>query len=371
MSTVVLSPISLRRPRQRQDANAVLRSLANYCATLQPGDTVPTHTELMRQLDASERSVRWALDELRREGVIVRRNGAGTFISESNGKALAQATATRKSLIGQSTVVAIARPDHAVFDSAMNLLCGHVEHEGFELSCQFVKNTPPALPAQGEKPLGYVVFRRDFAEFARALQDAGHRVVLVGAPHRGESAGVPNVHGDHETGGALVIRHILEIGHQRLAFYGSDDVSETQRGKGHERALREFQKCGRMVTTQLLTLAEAASWQNRPELTHAYFSGPAAPTAVVAWNDHEAVALLGQLGRAGIRVPEDVSIVGYDNLREGQLVHPALSTVETALDQQLRAALDILTRETPVSPHHSVVVLPHFICRDSSALAAR
>jgi LacI family transcriptional regulator len=116
-----------------------------------------------------------------------------------------------------------------------------------------------------------------------------------------------------------------------------------------------------------LTSTEVENWKSHPELVRGYFEGPQAPTAVLAWNDHEAVALLGHLARAGLRVPQDVSLVGYDNLSEGQLVHPALTTVETAVEQQLRAALEILTCETPVSPHHSVVVLPHLIPRDSSA----
>jgi DNA-binding LacI/PurR family transcriptional regulator len=88
---------------------------------------------------------------------------------------------------------------------------------------------------------------------------------------------------------------------------------------------------------------------------------------VAAWNDHEAVRLLGQMMRSGIRVPQDVSIVGYDDLPEGRLIHPTLTTVDTSIERQLLTALELLTN--PIQPpfNHSVVVLPTLVCRDSSA----
>lgn len=343
-----------------------MRSLTDYCAKLQPGDTVPTHTELMRLLGVSERSVRWALDELRREGIIVRRNGAGTFIADAGTPAMAGRSSVPEDATERNTIIAISRPDRAVFDSAMALLCSQVENEGLGLSCQFIQDPASLRPVTGARPLGYILFGRHFFEFGRALQAAGHRVVVVGAPLVNEVANIPNVCGDHETGGALVMRHLLDLGHERIVTFGQDTISTTRRHKGHERAIREAQKRGKNVSNQILTYAEFDSWKNRPDLVRAYFSGPEAPTAVLAWNDHEAVALLGHFGRAGLRVPKDVSLVGYDNLREGQLVHPALTTVETSVEQQLRIALEVLTSETPVPENHSVLVVPHLIHRDSS-----
>lgn len=63
------------------------------------------------------------------------------------------------------------------------------------------------------------------------------------------------------------------------------------------------------------------------------------------------VELLGMLARVGIKVPDEVSLVGYDNLPEGQGMHPALTTIDGAIDQQLQAALTLLTQPVPTQSH--------------------
>ena len=69
-----------RRPRAL-DAAGVLAQLEARLAGLRPGDLFPTHRELLSQLDASERAVLWALDELQRAGKIERHQGKGTFVA--------------------------------------------------------------------------------------------------------------------------------------------------------------------------------------------------------------------------------------------------------------------------------------------------
>src|SRR5215216_2692620 len=74
--------VPTKRGGRKNDLDEVLGALESLCASLQPGDMIPTHRELMQQLGASERAVRWALDELRRQGVIIRRQGASTIVAE-------------------------------------------------------------------------------------------------------------------------------------------------------------------------------------------------------------------------------------------------------------------------------------------------
>jgi DNA-binding LacI/PurR family transcriptional regulator len=92
---------------------------------------------------------------------------------------------------------------------------------------------------------------------------------------------------------------------------------------------------------------------------------------VVAWNDHEALSLLRTLHRAGVRVPEEVSLVGYDALPEGAMVHPALTTVDPQVDGQLQAALTLLRRSIAPPASHSTVIVPSIVVRESSAAPRR
>lgn len=336
----------------------------------------------MRQFDASERAVRWALDELRRQGRIVRRQGVGTFIAENPpatslvhpvGALGGGHSLVPSSLTDSRTVVAITKPDHSLFDRAMKLLYGFVEASDLSLVCRFVNSWSPQLSelplvSRGtEQPLGFIVFSHWFFPLARQLQEAGHRVVLVGAPPVDVSPEVPNVYCDQETGGYLMARHLLELGHRRIAFQGTDDLEKTRRWNGYQRALAEARRKGIEVETSRLLDSDIERWRQDLKGARAFFENPSRPTAIAMWNDRESILIYNVLSRLGIGIPQDVSIIGYDDLPEALLLHPALTTVDCAIEQQLQAALNLLTRSTPPVANQSLMVLPHLIRRDSTA----
>ncbi|MBV9864578.1 MAG: substrate-binding domain-containing protein [Abitibacteriaceae bacterium] len=355
---------ALGKRSKNSDIKQVAQDLDRFCATLHPGDRLPTHTELMHQFRASERTMLRALDELQRAGKIVRRNGVGTFISDWQDNSLTGAPL----LADNRTIIALTKPDHSFFDRCMDLLFRHVETADLALLCRLINpdNTPSlALPPSIQQPLGFILFRYDLAPLARQLQDAGCRVVMVGAPPVDVTPEVPCIYSDHERGGYLATRHLLTLGHQRIAFLGFANVQQTLRWRGHQKAIKEAQRQTPNIETTILPQEKMSSWAKSPERAAAYFSKPGAPTGVVAWNDHEAATLLSVLVRAGVKVPEAISLVGYDALPEGTLVYPTLTTVDHAIDEQLQAALSLLTRPTPPPASHTVVVVPSLVSRES------
>lgn len=374
------------KPRQRSDAEQVLQVLTDFCDSLQPGDLVPTYHDLMRRFDASERAVRWALDELRRQGKIVRRQGARTYVAEpqkraaltspySQGNAVTAGTPLETSVGATETrtVITIAIPDHAVFDQAITLLVEQAKNEDLSLMCHVLPEALEnisQLPQIAHAPLGFILFRRDLLPLAEQLYAAGHRVVLMGTPYADVTPGVPVIYGDQEYGGYLATSHLIELGHRRLAFCAFADCEKTLRWQGHHRAIREAARRGIPVEVRFLDIEEVRTWKENPAPGEAIFRDEAAPTGVVVWNDHEAATLMGQLNRLGLRIPQDVSIVGYDNLREGQLLHPALTTVHSPMEQQLQAALNLLMRSNPPSAPYQLVVLPTLTIRDSTSKPA-
>jgi DNA-binding LacI/PurR family transcriptional regulator len=322
----------------------------------------------MRRFQASERAVLRALEELQRMGRIVRRHGAGTFVAEPSQPPVTPILPP--ALTDSRTIVAIARPDSSFFDRCVELLFRYAEEADLTLVCRPVNpQTPLSLtpPPGAGQPLGFILFQYQLAPLARELQAAGCRVVVVGAPPAEVTPDVPCIYGDHEYGGYLATRHLLELGHRRLAFAGDYDLEQTLRWRGHLRALREAERRGIEIHATIFRPHQVAGWSREPELAAACFAARDAPTGVVVWNDHQATSLLSVLTRAGVKVPEEVSLVGYDALPEGERVYPPLSTVDHAIGQQLQAALSLLTRPAPPPPSHSVVVLPTLVVRESSA----
>jgi LacI family transcriptional regulator len=355
------------RSRPRLDRAAAYAALEALCAGLRPGDRVPTHAELMRTLHVSERVVLAALDELQRAGKVVRRNGVGTFVAEAAGDAVAPSLLPAA---GGGTIVALARPDQSFFDLCLQELHRQAAHAGLTLVCRPVDSELSellALPRASERPRGFVVFHRSLEPLAWRLHEAGCRVAMIGAPVIDAAPRVPCVHGDHELGGYLTARHLLELGHRRLAFQGGADAERTPRWLGVQRALAEAGRRHQGLRLTLVTDQELAAWRHEPLLAAGAVRGATAPTAIIAWNDHHAMQLVGILGRAGVQVPRDVSVAGYDNLPESAMVYPPLTTVDHALPQQVTAALGLLMRSQPPPPTYTLVTVPTLVTRGSTA----
>lgn len=348
----------------------VVQNLDAFCASLLPGDLIPTHTELMRRFSASERAIRWALDELRREGKIIRRQGAGTFVAERPTSPPPEPLLPP--LVADSrTIVAIGRSDSAYFDWCLRLLVEQTTTADLslvyrflnpitELPVQWPLEAAPAYPAKG-----FILFSYTLAPLAKQLQDAGYRVALVGVPPSDVTPEVPCIYSNHEQGGYLATRHLLDLGHRHIAYLETENFQRQQRWIGHQRAIHEAQRKTDIVATVLMK-EETLLWAKEPERTLAFFAQLDAPTGIVAWNDHEAALILSALSRAGIRVPDEVSLIGYDAMREGELVYPPLTTIDQAVDQQLSMALNLFTRPTQ-TVGHTVIILPTLIRRESTA----
>ncbi len=350
---------------KRAEYDRVFGEIERLCRSGEPGDRLPKHTALMLDLRASERTVLRALEALHRSGYIIRRSGAGTFVAP----APPRAEKLPPGIVDGTTLVAIMQPDNSFFSRCTEVLYRHADAAGLTLLCRLVNGETQALavPQLGAGgPLGFIVFRHDLEPLARRIQEAGHRVVLIGAPPNGVAPNVPCLHGDHEQGAYLAAHHLIALGHRRLAFaMVTEDHRHSSRWLGHRQAIQEAG--GAVLSDTTLPRETVEAWEQDPARAAAYFQAPDAPTGLVVWNDHEAVRLATVLSRAGVRVPEQVSLVGYDNLPEGSLIYPQLTTIDQAIGQQLRLALRLLTQPVPPSPSHTTLVTPTLIPRGSSA----
>ena len=357
-----MTPALDRPTRRRTDTSAVIRAITEYCGSLSAGDRLPTLPQLMERFEASERAVLSALEELRRAGKIVRRNGVGTFVTGAG--AVPPLAVAWPAPTAETTIVAVTRRDYSYFDRCLSLLSHQAEDAGLTLISRSLAEGANLdvddLPA-GEGT-AYLFFQNQFAPLARQMVARGRRAVLVGMPRGLEPMGCPNVFGDRPQGENLVMRHLYHLGHRRFAFFPWEDQGV---------AVAVAQGLGRDCSGVNISPATAHRWKTHPEEAAAFFRASEAPTAIWAWNDRYAMELLGLLNRAGIQVPGEVSIAGYDNLPEGALLHPDLTTVDSDISQQLQAALEILTAPTPAPNNRSVVIAPNLVPRESTGPPSR
>lgn len=200
-----------------------------------------------------------------------------------------------------------------------------------------------------------------------ALAGRGTPVVIVdrGAGPDGCSVAVDDV-----LGGDLAVTHLLETGHRRIAFVGGPRAigQVTDRIAGAEKAVARSPGSDLVIVeTAALNVAEGRRAGER-------IAGmPAArrPTAAFCANDLLALGLLQQMVRLGLRVPDDLAIVGYDDIEFAEAAAVPLTSVSQPRQLLGRTAAELLLEEArnPEShEHQQVVFAPELVVRASTRL---
>ncbi|GHJ39214.1 LacI family DNA-binding transcriptional regulator [Streptomyces sp. TS71-3] len=172
-----------------------------------------------------------------------------------------------------------------------------------------------------------------------STRDIGSPVVAVD-PHSGGDDGW-TVAADNARGARLAVEHLLELGHRRIGFLGRpprDLESSRQREAGYRSALKA---AGIPFDPDLLRNAGYEAHESS-NAARALLTLPQRPTAVFAANDVTAIATMETALTLGMRVPQDLSVIGFDNIPESTMVEPALTTIEQPLQLMGQRAVEML-----------------------------
>lgn len=187
--------------------------------------------------------------------------------------------------------------------------------------------------------------------------------VLVGVPWKGDP--IPHLPGEGDGGMSAVARHLLDLGHRRIGYVGGpeDRVQVGARRAGFE---QELAKAG--IVPSPVVSASAYSPAEAAQATSAMLNQSDRPTAIVYGNDAMAIAGMRAARVAGLSLPDDLSVVGYDGSSASEWTEPQLTTVQRNVVQRGRAAAAILLRQLgeEISGDHDPAP-PHLLIRASTA----
>lgn len=174
---------------------------------------------------------------------------------------------------------------------------------------------------------GVIYMSVDFADSRlRLLHEAGIAVVVFD----GLLDGLDAVLLDNYAGARLAVEHLIELGHRRIACITGP--SATRRGSATRvRAYRETLREYTLPHDPQLEVKGDWSYRSGQAAADALLKLPAPPTAIFSCNDSMAIGALAALHAHGIAVPDQVSVIGYDNIALSAYVTPPLTTMATPI----------------------------------------
>jgi DNA-binding LacI/PurR family transcriptional regulator len=195
--------------------------------------------------------------------------------------------------------------------------------------------------------------------------------VTVSGHH--EPEGVTNIILDHNRAAALAIDHLHQLGHREIAFIKGQEFSSDTDARWEGIRLAMAARSLRIVP-QLVARLEGDAPTHDPgyAATRRLLAAKKPFTALFAFNDVSAIGAIRAFREAGLRVPEDVSVVGFDDVQSAAYQNPALTTVRQPLHRMgTLAASQVLEQirqagSEPLPTVQQIVVSPELVVREST-----
>ena len=244
----------------------------------------------------------------------------------------------------RSGTIGVVVPDITALFSAE--LVKHVEKAAMEVGYSvLIGNSANSrqiedlyLSKLSDSGLDGMIFSSSADDDAHAIRE-GAALVAVDR----ELSGFDFVASDHETGAREVVRHLADLGHRRIAcISGPATMPVFQQRLAGYRSVVETGLKDLGISPETYTRFEPLDSMRGIDAARSLLELPDRPTAVFATTDQQAIGVLRACGDRGLRVPEEISVVGFDDIPLADLVNPRLTTVRQPIEQIGRLAVERL-----------------------------
>jgi GntR family transcriptional regulator, arabinose operon transcriptional repressor len=334
-----------------------------------PGDFLLPERGLAEQFSVSRPTIRRALASLVERGLLVNRRGLGTSVrgpvEEENRNHWQIIGLLVPNFTNQYFVEVTEAIEQAALQRGYQVLLANTRHQANleEMHLQQMANA---------RVSGVVVIHDPYSPFPESvslLRTAGiPYVALFNSPSEADCDSA--VLDDH-SGVNEAMHYLYSLGHRQIAFCRATSAAYPH---PRERAYSEFMaQKGLSTPLKYLIPNISGSEGEGLQILKNLFQTEDAPTAILAGNDHTALTCQTYLAHLNKRVPQDVSLVGFDNLRFTEHLSPPLTTVDQPKREMGRRAVEMLLEQIELGmsgPPRITKFHTHLVIRESCSIVS-
>ncbi len=333
---------------------------------LKKGDNIPPELQLSQTLHVSRQTVRKAIEHLASKGILTTIQGSGTYV--------AHPPEIRTSPVSSQNIAVITTYlDSYIFPQKISAIYDALSKSGFLMNLLGTNNSMETehyvISSLLDKDFAGIILEPSRSTLPRIqpelylkLKDT-FPIVLIDCNYNGID--LPRIALDDKEGGYLATKYLLEHGHRDIMHIGKlDDLQGIYRYQGYLRALQEYQIIPRETNVLWYTneTSPAMFLEVQEERILACLEHH---SAIFCYNDLMASALLAFLRSHGIRVPDDLSVVGYDDSPLATQGTPLTTIVHPSVEIGLKTAENLVKLIENPTFDANYTFLPKLVERDT------
>lgn len=349
--------MSGRTPKYITIKEAIVEGIRNG----EVADKLPGERVLAKNYGVSYMTIRRAITELVEEGILHKNSTKGAFVS--NSKMTPKITYNIGFFLDQGIKDGISSPYYSL---VFNALEQEAKKSGYNL--MLYSEADDINPLNSQKKIDGVIIC-SFPRIEDKIQELKKLLPIVLLDNLSADKSIPSVTLDNFNGSSEAAEYLWSLGHRRIGFIAGlldSDVCR-ERLMGYTSAMN---KLGAEADDNLVFKGDYSYESGEAGARHMLgLKNP--PTAIMCANDSMAIGVMKVVRESGLRVPEDISVVGFDDIKVASKVFPSLTTIGAPISAIAEKSIGVMLEMiNGVSHDYSHVILPaKLIVRGSCATA--
>jgi LacI family transcriptional regulator, repressor for deo operon, udp, cdd, tsx, nupC, and nupG len=210
------------------------------------------------------------------------------------------------------------------------------------------------------------IISMDPAVNGKTLKKLAENYAIIQCSEYEEGSGIPYVTIDNEEASYRAVKHLVQIGHKKIALINSDEkyLYARQRKMGYKRALEEN---GIALKPEYIIPTQHLGFENGQQAMKKILNLEERPTAVFAVSDLLAIGALKEINASGLHVPSDIAVVGFDKIDFSNMTNPTLTTIAQPMHKMGTVAAKMLIDKIKGIEVESIILDHELVIRESTS----